>query len=348
MAAILLLERRANKDYSPDTRPSEFPKFDGRKIARPAGDISPWQLFEAWVKARQPAASGVNRWRVVLLDLERRFQIANDITENDTREWSRQLVTHERGARTVNDVWLTAARTVFGWAEKERLIASNPFKGLRVTEPKRVKHRETDAFLPDEWKTILKAASAIGPPKTTFQGAQRWVPWLCAYSGARPGEITQLRGNDIELRGQVYVMKLTPEAGTIKTNKARAVPIHEHVIEQGFLEFVRSLRKGALFYNPVEDKSSPDPMNPKRPRSVSVRRRLGEWVRELGVTDPELKPNHAWRHTFKARADRAGISERMSDYITGHAHRTVGAKYGAPTVEDMEAALKKFPRYEIE
>jgi hypothetical protein len=37
----------------------------------------------------------------------------------------------------------------------------------------------------------------------------------------------------------------------------------------------------------------------------------------------------------------------MSDYITGHAHRTVGAKYGAPTVEDMTEALNKLPRYEI-
>ena len=40
------------------------------------------------------------------------------------------------------------------------------------------------------------------------------------------------------------------------------------------------------------------------------------------------------------------ISERVSDYITGHAHRTIGAKYGAPTVEHMAAALEKFPRYE--
>ena len=30
----------------------------------------------------------------------------------------------------------------------------------------------------------------------------------------------------------------------------------------------------------------------------------------------------------------------MSDYITGHAHRSIGAKYGAPTVEHMAAALE--------
>jgi integrase len=347
MTAILLLKRRAEGDYSLDSRLSEFPNFDGRKIARPTGKTSPWQLFEAWVKARQPAASGVNRWRVVFLDLEQRFESANDITEDEVREWSRQLVTAKRKARTVNDVWLTAARTVFAWAQEERLITSNPFKDVRVTEPRRVKHRETDAFMPEEWRTILTAASAINTPKTTFQGAQRWVPWLCAYSGARPGEITQLRGADVQERDRVNVMVLTPDAGTIKTSKARTVPIHRDLIEQGFLAFVRSRGKGPLFYDSAEQQGSSDPMKPRRARSVSVRQRLGDWVRKLGVADRELKPNHAWRHTFKQIADRAGISERMSDYITGHAHRTIGAKYGAPTVEHMAAALEKFPRYEI-
>ena len=144
------------------------------------------------------------------------------------------------------------------------------------------------------------------------------------------------------------MIKLTPEAGTIKTNEPRTVPLHSHLIERGFVDFVRSRGKGPLFYDPAADERPSDPLNPKRPRSVSVRQRLARWVRRLGVTDEEVKPNHAWRHTFKARADRAGITERMSDYLTGHAHRTVGAKYGAPTVEDMAAALEKFPRYEIE
>ncbi len=348
IAAVLLLERRAEGVYDRDERPSQFPKFDGRKVARVTSETTPWQLFEAWVKARQPAASGVNRWRVVFLALEQQFDSAADITEEEAREWSRQLVTGKRGARTVNDVWLTAARTVFAWGERERLINSNPFKGLRVTESRRVKHRETDAFMPEEWTAILRAAAAVGKPKTTFQGAQRWVPWLCAYSGARPGEIAQLRGQDIGRRGQIDVMKLTPAAGTIKTGKARAVPLHDHLLEQGFLDFVRERGDGPLFYNASRKIDAPsDPLNPRRHPAEIVRRRIGEWVRELGITDDELSPTHAWRHTFKARADRAVISERMSDYITGHAHRTVGARYGAPTVEDMAAALKKFPRYEI-
>jgi integrase len=321
MAAILLLERRANKDYSPDTRPSEFPKFDGRKVVRSSGEISPWQLFVAWVEARQPAASGVTRWRAVFLDLEKRFGHADAIGEDDARDWSRELVGPKRGARTVNDVWLTAARTVFRWGVQEKLIRSNPFVGLRVTEPKKVQHRETKAFNYEEAKTILAAASKIGTPRTDFEAACRWVPWLCAYSGARIGEITQLRTADIEKHGKHYAMRLTPEAGTMKTGKPRTVPLHEHLLEQGFIEFVQSRGDGRLFYKERAKEEPSDPLNPRRPRSVTIRQKLAAWVRKLGITDKELSPNHAWRHSFKQRADRAGISERTSDYITKRSHR---------------------------
>jgi integrase len=143
-------------------------------------------------------------------------------------------------------------------------------------------------------------------------------------------------------------MKLTPEAGTIKTNEARVVPIHEHLVAQGFLEFVRRIGKGPLFYNRRVSAGSDDPLNPRRTPAVRTRASLGDWVRDLGVTDREVSPTHGWRHTFKQIAERVGITEKIHDAITGHAPPTEGRKYGAPTVEDMAEALKKFPRYKLD
>jgi len=60
-----------------------------------------------------------------------------------------------------------------------------------------------------------------------------------------------------------------------------------------------------------------------------------------------LSPNHSWRHTFKKIADKAGISERTSDAITGHAPTTAGRGYGRADVADMAEALAKFPRYKL-
>jgi integrase len=126
------------------------------------------------------------------------------------------------------------------------------------------------------------------------------------------------------------------------------VPLHEHVIEQGFLEFVESVGKGPLFYTPRKNAAPIDPTNPARSPAVKTRGDLGTWVRSLGITDPEVGPTHGWRHSFKQIADRVGTSERVSDAITGHKPISTARSYGKPTVEDMAAALKKFPRYQLD
>jgi integrase len=160
--------------------------------------------------------------------------------------------------------------------------------------------------------------------------------------------MAQLRGVDVIERDGIHAVRITPDAGTVKGSVARVVPLHQHLIAQGFLKFVAQRGKGPLFFNPLKSITvSDDPTNQKKPRAAQARQRLANWVRGLGVNDPNISPNHAWRHTWKQIADRSGISERMSDYITGHAHKTVGAGYGAPTPEDMAAALRKFPRYQL-
>jgi integrase len=349
-AAYDLIIRRGSGDYSPDTRPERFPKFVLAPLASPAGP-SCFELFEAWIKATGARNSTINRWRAVFLDLQSHFadRSAGSITEDEARAWKDRLITPKRSARTVSDIWVAAARTVFAWALKERLIQANPFVGVTVTVPKKRRLRETDAFTAEEARTILKAALATTDTNRPFHAARRWVPWLCAYTGARAGEITQLRGIDVIERDGIRALRLTPDAGTIKTGATRTVPLHEHLIVQEFLDFVRSRGDGPLFYNPEGDtQAAADPTNPRRPRAVKCRERLATWVRRLGISDPAVRPNHAWRHTFKQVAERHGISERVSDEITGHAPLTVGRGYGRPTLADMAAALQKFPRYAVE
>jgi integrase len=186
---------------------------------------------------------------------------------------------------------------------------------VSIHVPKKVINREDGkAFSDKEQQIILKAALAIKDTKRPFQAACRWVPWLCAYSGARAGEITQLRAQDIERRDGFVVMMIKPEAGTVKGSMPRTVPLHEHVIEQGFLDYVNRRGSGPLFYDPVKVGSgNTDITKPKRPRYVKARERLAEWVRGLGITDTEIQPNHAWRHTFKQRAARAKIEKVVRD-----------------------------------
>ena len=207
--------------------------------------------------------------------------------------------------------------------------------------------RETKSFTEGEIETILSAALAIEVRSKT-DAAKRWCPWLAAYSGARMGELTQLRGVDVVEGAGTHAIKISPEAGTTKTGKSRTVPLHDHLIAQGFLAFVKANGSGPLFYNELKRLSGPiDPTNPRKPRYVKAREKVGTWVRGLGVKDPELSPNHAWRHTFKAIGFRSGMSEKVLDAIVGHTPASVGRGYGEPTLADKAKELNKFQRYKV-
>ena len=227
------------------------------------------------------------------------------------------------------------------------MVTENPFADIRLPRERRVSTRESKAFRTDEIGVILSAALAVNAVGRKRAAAKRWIPWLCAYTGARSGEIAQLRGEDVIESDGIWAIRITPDAGTVKNRQARTLPLHEHLIQQGFLDFAQRNGKGPLFYNRTNKVHHDDPTNPPKPRYVKTREHLAKWVRELGVNDPEVHPNHAWRHTFKQIAERNGISERISDAITAHAAHTVGRSYGAPTLSDMAEALRKFPRYSV-
>jgi integrase len=343
-AALRRLLRLSEGDYSPDKYPERFPK----SAEGPDSGVTPWQLFEKWIAERKPADGTVGGWRYVFQELGEHFKdrSAASITADEATAWIKGLVTAGRGAGTVKTTWLSAINTVFRWALEQKHGARNPFAGVKVVVPKKKKLRER-VFLPQEAMTILRAALAITDTTRPIDATKRWVPWLCAYSGARVSEMTQLRGMDVLERDGIHALHITPDAGTVKDSEARVVPIHQDLIKQGFLEFVAARGKGPLFYKPDTSAASTDPTKPKKARYAQASKQLAAWVRSLGVTDQNIMPNHAWRHTFKQIADRARISERMSDYITGHAHKSAGARYGAPTLGDMAEALKEFPPYAL-
>ena len=117
--------------------------------------------------------------------------------------------------------------------------------------------------------------------------ARRWVPWLCAYTGARVNEITQMRSRDVMIVDGLHCVRITPEAGTVKDAKERIVPLHPHLIELGFVKFVRSRPKSApLFYSLQRQRRS----DRENPTYASVGNKLAEWVRNLGIADPRVAP----------------------------------------------------------
>lgn len=143
--------------------------------------------------------------------------------------------------KTVKDVDLAALRSIFGYAVEIGEFTTNPAAGLAVSIPKTIQLR-SKGFMEWEAKALLKAAlqpgSAADHPKTA--AAKKWVPWLCAFTGARVGEMAQLRVEDVSFDGDIIVLNINPEAGRVKTKTSRIVVVHPQIIGLGFRSFVKS------------------------------------------------------------------------------------------------------------
>lgn len=135
-------------------------------------------------------------------------------------------------------------------------------------------------------------------------------------------------------------MLLSPEPGSIKSDEFRRVPLHPHIIEQGFSEFVRAAGKGPLFCDPNRARG----VKADKPQANTVDYKLAEWVREIGVDNPQVAPNHGWRHRFVTACRKAGIDAEARSAITGHATKTVGESYGRWPVAALMWEVEKLPR----
>jgi integrase len=343
-AAIKRFHRHADGDYSADTYVERFPKVE----AIDSG-ITVSELFEKWVLWRKPASSTVETWRYPIRALETYLngRSAGSMTAKEANSWIKDRVTPERTARSVSNTTLRACKRMFGWGVYEGLLTENPFALVKLTLEKRNKFRDK-SFRTDEWRAILGASLEITDTTADGEAVRRWVPWLCAYTGARAGEITQLRKQDVLKRDGIDALELTPKAGTIKNREARTVPLHEHLLEQGFLDFVACKPEGPLFYSTHDQSPVPEPTKQRKSRAVQARQRLADWVRkDVGVVEKGVGPNHGWRHTFKAIGGEVDIPGKILDAICGHAPASTGDGYGAPTLKVMAKALEKFPRYQL-
>jgi integrase len=312
-------------------------------------------LYDAYATANEGMTPGVrDEWRRYIKRLID-FVGHNDparLTSDDLRAWRDHLLVEptkqgaQRSPVTVRDKYITPVRATLSYAVDEGILPENVATAVKVKQPKKVKLRER-SFTAAEAQAILSAALQPPPARMSVEHARarRWVPWLCAYTGARVGEIAQLRGEDVKELEGAWCLRITPEAGQVKTKEARTVPLHPHLIEQGFLELVKRNGAGPLFYDPSRQRVEGD----SNRHVKKVGERLAQWVREdVGITDPGLQPNHGWRHLFKARSYAAGVEERMADALQGHAPTTTGRAYGAPSISAKAEAIARFPEFLIE
>lgn len=356
--------RFAGGDFRPDETASRFPQWEppaGRIVKaqqyRSTGKVSLTGLVETWwegAKANGKSEATYDNYRKVFSLLNRflRHDDALRVRPEDIEAYkSHRLTTISPGNKTNRPLALNsfrlgdwvALRSVFRWAAENKLISESPMPSIRFTATRKVKLRDKN-FTDAEASALLAASSnhlaTLTRAPNKLDHAKRWVPWLCAYSGCRVGEALQLRKEDFRRAQGHLIMTITPEAGTVKTKAAREVPIHSHILEEGFEAFLKASADGYLFLEFAEEKGF-------RSNWVSRKNEVTLFARSV-VTDPNVAPNHGWRHTFKSKGFEAGIQEKVLDAICGHAPSSVGRSYGSVSLKTRIDALNNFPRFTVE
>ncbi|CAG0987810.1 hypothetical protein RHIZO_02084 [Rhizobiaceae bacterium] len=337
--------RNAGGDYSPDSKASRFPEWEQEAIGAEASPkkVSLRELVERWWGEAQKAGrsrSTYESYRAIMARFVAHVghDDANAVRPSDVVSYKDARLAAGVSPKTVGDSDVSCLRAVFAWAVANQLLANNPAEGVKVTRTKASRTRGKE-FTPEEASAILSHCRSYkrGREKPKTYAAKRWVPWLCAYTGARLGEMVQLRKQDVRRDGDCWIVTITPEAGTVKDKELREVVLHEHLIETGFADYVTSAPAGYLFLDPP-------PNGDVRGVWRSIKNRVTEFVREV-ATDPRVAPNHGWRHLFKTVGREAGIADSVLDAICGHASRTVGGSYGGVTLKAQADAMRKFPRF---
>jgi len=298
-------------------------------------------FFERYAGSGAANPKTVVRWRsrVAALVSYLGHDDVSRVTRADLNRWIESLVALGLSKKTIEAGYLPPVKVTLGLAVDDELIPTNPASALRVRAPRAVKLRERD-LTDDEAQTILNASLSAQPAGLAEKHAlaRRWVPWLCAYTGARVGEITQLRAKDVRREQGVWIIHITPEAGSVKTHEARSVPLHSHLIEQGLAKLAIEGDETPLFYT----KGAGNEVNPASKIRAAD---LAKWARTLGITAPA--PNHGWRHRFKTIARATGLEDYLIERIQGHAPRNAAGGYGFVNVVTLQAAIERLPRYEV-
>jgi integrase len=195
----------------------------------------------------------------------------------------------------------------------------NPFDNIDFDDvPERPAIEDRRPYRLEELGVLFSSPVYTQGPQTEGQAKEssRWAPLLGPFVGARIEEIAQLRIDDVLLINGVWALRIAnlgPDQNLKTDTSYRYVPLHQEVIQCGFLVYwakVKHEGHARLF---------PSQSNQNKFKRWS--NALGKWysayLTKIGLEDERLC-YHSFRYTFKQRCTQSGIENEVRDALTGH------------------------------
>jgi len=262
---------------------------------------------------------------------------------------SRELKLAPLSFRSVNSYFVTLQK-LFDHELRAGHVATNSFIGKRMAKPSRFV--EQDRTLGTYELEVLFACPIFQGAKTKTRPYDPgdylvddwmfWAPLIALFTGARIGEIAQLRPADIRVVEGVAVVDINEDDGKTLKNRgtARLIPVHKQLAEIGLIRLAaRQQAAKARFLLP----SMPAPVLDDPGKAPSA------WMSERLLPRLKLKTRkglgfHSLRHSLKTLLRNALVPDSISNNLCGHDDRGrsgVGAGYGRIEVGAMKEGLEK-------
>ncbi len=274
-----------------------------------------WTLdyVEEWITSLQVKPKTAAMRRSTLARLAESFPILSDINRRAVRKWIAGLVASGLAPATVQRMASDARIWYRYLVDTEVVPESEPFDRLGLKVPRSARA----PWPPSDLIKLHRAAEAKDQTLADLIA-------LSMYSGARLGELVNLKVEDVEVGSHFRIVASKTEAGV------REVPIAA-AVKETFARLAENSQDGYILSG-IAAKNRTDTM------SKAFRRlRKAE-----GYTDPRLVL-HSIRHTVVTLLEEAGVPEATVASITGHRYPTMtfGLYSGGVSLAVKRDALDK-------
>ena len=308
-----------------------------RQDRKPVDEFASFVGVDRSLRSIQP--SDVREWRNLQTSLPITYGKRNEFKGMPLRQIA--AIAKERGMKTLDLVTvnkkLSAVSALFSWAKREGYVEENPVTGLFYQVDKQKNARPP--FTVEQLNTILRSPLFTGflrdgkefkTGNVHTRDWRFWLPLICLFTGARLGEIAQLRLEDVRQEGDVHFIEIKNEptkGQATKSGKDRIAPLHSTLIAIGFIDHVRSQRERAA--KDGDHRLFPELQKNERDQSGKASRFWRVYLERIGLKEAgDGFGAHSFRHGLADQLRLAGYFDQDIAVVLGHSQKTVTSGYG--------------------
>lgn len=301
------------------------------------------EIIPIWILENLPAKSTISAFKFSVSRFEKLHPklYVETIEQEHINDFIKHLNTQNLNSRTIKKDH-SFIRALFTIAISKKMVKSNPAIG--ATLPKKIKTNRPPVrgYKLDELKLIFNSPVFTSNERPTAGKGEAayWIPLLLLFTGARREEICQLTTDRVRSEDGINLIDIDAidDDGQLKTaGSVRLVPIHQGLIELGFLDYVSKMRNTGNRLFPLLERNARGQYGQK----------WGDWWgkymrRTIGIVDEQISPAHSFRHTFITECRRARIGDDARA-ITGHTIRKLDDhdQYGISPIDSLAESINK-------